>query len=1088
MLHIHHSNRLEALLGRLTRLLADPLADPMVPERVVVQHPGMGRWLAQELALRTGIAANLEFPLPAGALWDLLRHWVEDLPTASRWDRGPLTWRLFALLGELASDPELRAPALYLQGEPRELKTYQLARRIADLFDQYLVYRPDLVLGWEAGSGQPTQEGAAIWQARLWRELAADIGADPGSRHRAALFRELEEALCEGRPPATPLPERLVLFGLSALPPVHAGLLARLAAHLPVHLFVLSPCREYWADLVDEGRRARIHARELSRGAPDGAALLDVGNPLLPSWGRGGRAFQDLLIELGAEETVDYREPDPSRLLGLIQGDLLNLRDRRSSTPQDRTLLETNDGSLLVHACHSPQREIEVLQDRLLRLFEEIPGLRPREILVMAPDIDGYAPHIEAVLGAADEGDPTAIPYAIADRRLAAEQPLLAALESLLHLPDARLGAAEVLSWLGVPAISRRFGLKGDAVVRVRRWVAESGIRWGLDGGMRGELGLPDEDANTWRFGLRRLFLGYGLPAEERLFAEVLPYPDLEGAETEALGGLQGFIDALGRWRADLVEPRPIADWAAAINRLTEDLFDPDEEEAAVLQPLRQVLDQLCADAEVAAFQGPLGLDVLRAELGSRLEGGAQSQRFLTGRVTFCNMVPLRSVPARVLCLLGLNCRDFPRDQRPPAFDLMAADPRPGDRSHREDDRQLFLEALLSARECLHLSYLGRDQRDNGVKVPSVLIEELLAYLDGAFRFPDGIAPQDRLVVQHPLQPFSRRYFDGSDPRLYSFREDWCRAARTRPEPGCDRFVPAPLAPAPAGRSEVGTEWETLEIEDLIRFLRAPAAWFLRQVLGLARSEEEAALDESEPFVPNALEAWGLRQQVLHLAEQGRAADAPGLLRASGQLPHGAGGDLALDQALTQVSAFQLRLAPYLHAPLEPAELDLEVAGLRLVGWLPGLTAGGLVAQRMGRVRAVDRLGLWACHLALNLAQPVGVALHSILVAEEETLELGPVMSAAEHLGDLIALFRQGHGEPPPLFPETSLAYALHGWGNRVEEAWEGRRNGRGGERDAGAVRTAFRGRDPLDPPFADLALRVFGPLLAATLGEDEAT
>ncbi|MFY9973828.1 MAG: exodeoxyribonuclease V subunit gamma [Chromatiaceae bacterium] len=1085
MLHIHHSNRLEALLERLMGVLAAPLADPMAPERVVVQHPGMGRWLAQELALRAGIAANLEFPLPGRALWDLLGHWIEDLPETSPWDRGPLTWHIFRLLGELASDPDLRLPALYLEGEPRELKAYQLARRVADLFDQYLIYRPDLIASWESGSKHPTRDQAASWQGRLWGELATGIDEGPRSRHRATLFQAMEGALTEGRPPLTPLPERLLLFGLSALPPVHARLLARIAGHLPVHLFVLSPCREYWADLVDEGRRARIRARELSRGAADGAALLDVGNPLLASWGGGGKAFQDLLIDLGAAESAHYLEPDPSRLLGLIQGDLLDLRDRRTPQPQDRTLLEATDGSLLIHACHSPQRELEVLHDRLLRLFEQIPGLRPREILVMAPDIDVYAPHIEAVFGAATEGDPRDIPYAIADRRLASEQPLLGAVESLLRLPESRLGAAEVVGWLDIPAIARRFGLAGEPLARVRQWVAESGVRWGLDGAMRARLGLPDEDANTWRFGLRRLFLGYALPSEGELFADVLPYPDLEGPETEALGGLQAFIDALARWRTDLPEPRPLRDWATAVNRMTADLLDPDQEEETLLLPLRHALDELRADAEAAGFEGPVGIDVLRAELGSRLDRTGQAQRFLTGRVTFCNMVPLRSIPARVLCLLGLNGREFPREQRPPAFDLMAAHPRPGDRSRREDDRQLFLEALLSARDCLHLSYLGRDQRDNGIKVPSVLVEELLAYIEGSFRLPDGLGVRDRLVIQHPLQPFSRRYFDGSEPQLYSYRQDWCQAARTRPEAGSDQFVPVPLGPA--SRTKVGTERETLEIEDLILFLRAPAAWFLHTVLGIARSEEETTLDESEPFVPNALEAWGLRQQLFRLAEQGREADAPGLLRASGLLPHGAGGELALEGALARVSNFRQRLAPHLEPPLEPVELDLEVAGARLVGWLPGLTAQGLVTQRLGSVRAVDRLGLWVRHLALNLAQPEGVRPHSVLVAEEETLELRPVASAADHLADLVTLFRKGRTEPLALFPETSLAFVLHGPGNRLTEAWEGRRNGRAGERDAWAVRTAFRGRDPLAPPFADLASRVFAPLLAATPEGNEA-
>lgn len=1084
MLRIHYSNRLEILLDHLVQVLATPLADPLAPERVVVQHPGMGRWLAQELALRTGVAANLELPLPAEALWDLLGYWIEDLPARSQWDQGPLTWRLFALLAELAADPDLETPALYLAGEPRELKTYQLAHRIADLFDQYLVYRPTMVLAWESGQAQP--EPAARWQARLWREIANRIGNGPEARHRAALFQALELSLERGLAPRCALPQRLLLFGLSTLPPVYGRLLARLADQLPVHLFVLSPCREYWADLVDEGRLARARARDLSRGGPGDATHLDVGNPLLANWGQGGKTFQDTLIELGGQEAAEYREPDPTRLLGLIQGDLLNVTDRRASDPQGRTLLGAGDESLLIHSCHGPQREIQILHDRLLRLFEELEELRPRDILVMAPDIDTYAPHIEAVFGAVEAGDARAIPYAIADRRLTAEQPLLAALQSLLGLPDSRLGVPEVLGWLGIPAIARRFGLSARSLEPVRAWVEETGIRWGLDGRMRADLGLPEEDANTWDFGLRRLFLGYALPPEERLYASaqgpVLPYPDLEGPEAEALGGLQGFLDTLTRWRAELAHPRPLRDWTSAIHQLMADLLDPDEEEDTLLQPLRQALIQLQADAEAAGFEGALGLPVLRAELGSWLAGGTPTQRFLTGRVTFCSMVPLRSIPARVLCLLGLNGRDFPRDQRPPGFDLMALHPQPGDRSRREDDRQLFLEALLSARECLHLSYVGRDQRDNGVKVPSVLVEELLAYIRGSFRFADGLEPTKQILIEHPLQPFSRRYYDHSEPRLYSYREDWCRAARTRPEPGGDCFAPAVLAAAPTERAQVGPA--TLEISDLIRFLRAPAAWFLVRVLGLGSPDRETDLDASEPFVPDALEAWDLRQRLLSLAERGAEPEGPAILKATGLLPHGAVGDLILGQARQRVDAFRQRLAPYRQDPLEPLELDLQVAGLRLVGWLPGLTAQGLVIQRLGRVRAGDRLDLWVRHLALNLAQPRGVPPHSVLVSEETTTRLLPLATAAELLEELVVLFRQGQREPLPFFPETSLAFACHGLGSQVDTAWEGGPNGHRGERDAPEVRTAFRGREPLEPPFADIAARVFGPLLAATQDE----
>ncbi len=1116
------------LLDRLVRVLGRPLSDPLAPERIVVQNQGMARWLAQGLAERTGIAANLEFPLPARFLWELLGCWVEDLPTESDWDRGRLLWRIFALLDACADDPVFAEPARYLVGEgkgDRAIRTYQLACRVSDLFDQYLVYRPDLVLGWEEGAptdepspgGRRTDLGPSErWQAALWRRLAADI-AGP---HRAVLFQRLELALADGLAPLKPLPERVLLFGLSALPPVDCRVLARVAELIPVELFVLNPSREYWADLVDEGRKARTRARDLLAGAPDTSTLLDLGNPLLASWGHGGMAFQDQLIDMGGDtQDGDFEEPDPSALLGLIQGDLLNLNDRRTPDAVGRTELDPADRSIELHACHGPHREVQVLHDRLLRCFESLPGLRPRDIVVMAPDIDLYAPHIEAVFGGGRELGGQRIPWSVADRRLAAEEPLLAALAALLRLPDSRLGASEVLDWLAVPAIARRFvpnrgakaGLDAEALGRIRAWVSETGVRWGLDGDMRRGLDLPGEDGNTWAFGLRRLFLGYALPPGDRLYRGVLPYPDLEGPEAEALGGLQQLIDQLGRWRLVLARPRPLTEWAGTVNRLIADLMAPDEDEEDLLQPVRECLDRLAADAAAAGFDAPVGLPILDSEVAACLDCAAPAQRFLSGGVTFCNMVPMRSIPARVLCLIGMNGADFPRDRRPLGFDLMAANPRRGDRSRREDDRHLFLEALLSARERLHISYVGQDQRDNAPKVPSVMVAELLDYAQGAFRFADGVGPADRLVVRHPLQPFSRRYFEGSDPRLWSYREDWCRAARAGREPGSDCFAPAPLDdPGAEAIGAGGSQVEILELADLIRFLRLPADWFLTRTLGLARPDRAETLEETEPFVLDSLSGWDLRQRIFALGEDGREeSETRAVLRASGLLPHGAVAELILDDQCGRVGAFRAGLAAYLADPRAPLEVDLDLdlapepdrepgrdpgvaAGpkVRLVGWLDGLAGRGLVAYRLGGRKARDLLALWVRHLALNRLAPTGIEPRSLLVyerknprtggAELATVELQPVPDAQERLCDLAGLFYRGRREPLPLFPETSQAFADQGWDRTAWAAWEGGFKGPPGERDDWAVRTAWRGREPLDAAFEALALRVCGPLLAA--------
>jgi exodeoxyribonuclease V gamma subunit len=1064
MLHVHHSNRLERLLDELATVTAAPPADPFAPEPVVVQNPGMARWLAQCLAERQGIAANLDFPLPASFFWSVLEAWFPDLPAEAPLDRESLLWRVMAVLPGLLDQPAFREPAGYLAGEPAEQKLLQLCRRVADLFDQYLVYRPDRVLAWEAGEEDH-------WQAALWRAVAADARGD----HRAARLEDFGVAALS--PPARPLPERVSLFGLTALPPAYLEMLSGVAAHTEVHLFLLNPSREYWADLVSERSRARRQARALREGTTDTSGLLDVGNPLLASLGHAGQEFLDLLLERDGEHHEHFVEPEGEGLLVRLQRDLLELRDGRSPDPGGRETVSAGDASIRVHVCHGRMREVQVLHDALLAMFDAIPGLTPRDVVVMAPDIDAYAPLVDAVFGAAE--DHHQIPWSVSDRRVSAGQPALAAFLQLLALGRSRLAASEVLALIEVPAVQRRFGLTAAGLARIRGWVADSGIRWGLDGAMREALELPGEEANTWAFGLRRLFLGYALPPGEALWQGHAPCPDVEGGEAVWLGVLQELVGRLAHWRGELARPRPAAHWQASLNGLLADFLAPDEDEEPAVQALRDALDRLASGAAAAGLDRDLGIETVAAWLTDALAQTSPVSRFLTGRVTFCNMVPMRSLPFRVVCLIGLNDTDFPRDQRPAGFDLIAREPRRGDRSRRRDDRYLFLEALLSARDRLHLSYVGRDARDNGERVPSVLVSELLDYLERAYRPKGADSIRPLLRVEHPLQPFSPRCFDPGEPRLLSYAGHWLAAAQVETAAGEAPFADRLLDP-PEGDDGV------VELRDLMEWLVNPARWFLTRRLGLKLPQEAEVPEDVECFDLEALAGYGLRQSLLigAVAEEGLDDLLP-LLRAGGALPHGAVGELVLRETAESAEALAARVRPRLAAGGEAEELDLALGPLRVRGWLPPPGRDGPLRFRPAKLKAKDRLRAWVLHLGACALHPEE-AVETVHVAQDKTLVLGSVADPGPLLADLLGAYARGQREPLPFFPETSLALAAEAGEptGKVWAAWEGERNPGAESRDA-AVAIAWRGRHPLqEADLAEVAAtaeRIWGPCLAAS-------
>jgi exodeoxyribonuclease V gamma subunit len=1068
MFQTHQSNHLETLTDRLAELLRQPLRSPLAREIIVTQSNGMARWLALRLADRLGVCAHFDFQFPSTFLWEMARRVLHKLPPTSAFDRPVLNWRVMALLQEVGDEPAFAPVRAWLGDGRDDFRRYELAGRIADCFDQYLIYRPNWIARWENGEEDH-------WQAELWRRLASS-----GEGHRARVQEQFRRALQHGEVDRRRLPERVAIVGLSALPPLYLDLLAELSRFIDVHLLLLNPCQEYWGDIRAERDLAR-----LGEDIDPEAEYLTVGHPLLASLGKQGRDFIDLLQGYARAEWDGFVEPMGEDLLHRLQADILHLRER--GTHEHPPLrLPPDDDSLQVHVCHGPMREVEVLHDQLLALFEAHRDLRPSDVIVMAPDIVRYGPLIEAVFDAAPRE--RRIPFSVADQGLPVENPLVEAFFELLDLSGERFDAAQVMSLLEPPAVRRRFGLGEDDLDRVRHWVRAVGIRWGINAGIKDSWSLPTTAEHTWQAGLDRLLLGYALPGQGReLYAGILPYDEVEGGEAQALGGLQSFLDELFGLHHGLRDQRPLTDWITTLYALLNRFFEAREREENELQLIRTALETLGEQAEQAQFAEPVSLSVVKSALRELLnapESGAG--RFLGGGVTCCAMVPMRSIPFAVVCLIGMNDDAYPRPNQPVGFDLMAGAFRRGDRSRRRDDRYLFLETLLSARRCFYLSYVGQNIRDNSVLPPSVLVSELLDMVDRSFVTAEDGRPSAQFVTRHPLQPFSRRYFTG-DSRLFSYAREWIEASRLA---GRGERDAAALLTAELSEPEPTLRWVTLD--GLTQFFKNPAKWLLRERLGIRVDEGEEALETREPFVPNALESYQMLEEMLELHREGRpAAEIATIMRANGALPHGQVGECVFAEAYERVERFAGRLGRvFPRRAGNPLELDLMLGEFRLTGRLTGMTPAGWVGYRLAKIKAGDYLKLWLHHLALNAMELDDVTRQSYWVGEDQLVTLEPMEQPEALLRGLLEWYWQGSQGLLHFFPKSGLAYIqqLHKdkepnpdkalWAAR--RAWEGEERRPGtAERENAYYQLAFGDSDPLDEKFMTLAMAVFGPLFA---------
>ncbi len=1013
----HRSNRLEALADALAAVVETPLSSPFAKETILVPSRALGAWLSTELAKRHGVWANADFKTP--------RAWLGALTGGDDGATDPfqpeaLAWSIAALLPKHLEDIAFAEVRRYLSDDKDGTKRLALAERIARLFDRYILHRPELVASWQRGEG-------AHWQAKLFRSLVVKHGETHMAARVDRLVAKLKSGACEG------LPERLSVFAVGQQPSVVKRALDAVAAIVPVHTFE---------------------------------------------------------VELGTAVAGEHT------ILAHVQRgcsiDAAVSAERRALDPADR--------SVSVHACHSAMRECEVLRDQILAALQADPSLEPRDIRVLCPDLESYAVAIDAVFGV-DPKDSQHLPYRIADRPAGAALPVVEALLALIDTAASRMTAPAVLDLLYREPIRARFGLSESDIETVRGWIVDSGIRWAADEEHRAEVGQPAFRQNTWAFGIDRLLLGYAMGADgDATYEGVLPTDDIDGSSGSILGALSSFSENLFALRRELLGVASLDVWRRRLASALETYLASGRTMEFQHQIVRTALDAIVARAAAAGFaeEVPLAVvrDALAADLGER--GGGFDLG--VGAITFASLAPGRCVPARVVALLGMNDGAFPRAMRPLGFDLMAEDPRPDDPSPRDEDRRIFQEALLAAREQLVVTFVGRSIKNDAERPPSVVVSEMLDAIDAGFSWHGTKPASEHIVVPHALHAFSPRYFrTDADGRLFSHAIAAAEAAKVMgaPRQPTPWFVGAAVPPPPGE-----DEGRPVTIDELCAFFAHPVEAFVKRRVGAYVPRDVPPLDDREPFALDGLQRWAVQTPLVARARGGEdLREIPPALAGSGELPLGTVGEVLYEE-LHPGPGKMGALVRDLLGPNAPAPLEIDVAlegldgGARVLGWLRSVGPKAQVLHRFSWARGKHELDAWIRHLAMLAA---GVRRETFMISkgldEPEVHRFTKVPRPKEHLADLVALYRLGQRMPLPLFPDPASEYALKiGKGKSPEQAliaakgtyekgYDGPKNPYVvkvyGERDPlHPTFRLFHADDTSPPSFADVAVRVFGPLL----------
>jgi exodeoxyribonuclease V gamma subunit len=1007
---------MEYLMDALASVIKDPIEDPFLFEEIVIQSRGMKQWISIELAKKNGICANINYSFP--------RDVIESFSLKSQFDSNILFFKIMDLLPELIYDDKFSSIKAYLAEDKDGIRLYQLCSNIAALFDDYRVYRQDLLLNWQNNVEMfKGKHDALAWQSVLFRELI-NSGFD---------FFPIEIAEDFDR---QNLSHRISVFGISSYPPLFLNFFEKLSSFFDINLFLLVPSKEFFGYSSSHFSGAEGLEQE---------SFIEQGNPLVASLGKAGRDLQVLI------EEFNYYEPlpdlwqdsllDSETMLSYIQSDILNLYERKSGKDVEPVkALSKRDNSVSIHSCHTPIREIQVLKDQLLNLFENNPDLMPDDVIVMMPDIESYAPLIESVFSIEHK-----FSYTISDRKQQTESETIKAFLKIIKVMGSRFELHPVLDLLTQTSVTVKFSIDQAELNIIEKYVENAGVRWGIDSKYKKEAGFPEFEENTWQFGIQRLMLGYAMPENSNaFFCNFLPAECPEGLDAEIFGRLVLFLDTLFTGATSFLTSKPGSDskqksisefcksFALVLNSMIAKTTDNEKEFLFILDSIRQIESQ----AEQALFDKKISFAVAFKMLEEKLSQSVSAGSFMTGGITFCNLMPMRSIPFKVVCLVGMDEQSFPRKSGSRSFDLIEQFPRMGDKNVRDEDRYLFLEALMSARENLVITYTGFDIKDNSAIPCSTIVSELIDVIMDSFQ----IESEDDIICFHQLQPFSSRYFSKPDifrseqDKYFSFSNHALKISENlkRKSDKKELFLNKDLSLHDIAE-------ESISLDNFCCFFRQPLEYILKNRLGIVLQESAILKEDREPVVLNQLDHYQIGADILDESIKAKQLNFNyDRHRASGKLSFGQKGRVDLEDIYTKVSPIYKKAETIIKDEVTAVHnADINLDGVSLSGSIDNIIEEqGRYILTFGKLNSQRLLKAWIYHLALNASSRDADPLKTILIgknpgqsketAQEIVFSEIDCDVASKVLSELIACYQSGSVKPFIFFSETSFEFVKH--------------------------------------------------------------
>lgn len=971
---------LEKLADQLATNISQRHKSVFQPVYVVTQTEGMNSWLKVKLAQTNGIAANIIFLKPNELIGKIyFRLGGSYKPVLSSDEH---QWIIFRILADEDFVAKFPFIAAYYAADTigHEAKRLALSKKIADLFDQYQIYRREMILKWNKDEYYFPDNADEKWQQYLWRASKRILQDKFPDKTEIASYIEnqiKDPDKLQGFGLQFPI---IYFFGLSLITDYHLHIFQQVAKSIHLQFLILNPALgDYWFEDINAKKLAFYQAV----GKRDSSEEV-TGNTLLLAW---GKLIQDSFSLLFKDDAIinNYVEiPSEASscdsLLHKIQHSINSYSNLNKEIRED----DLQDGSIVINACYNPIREVQALYNYLVRLFiEKTQSLSVRDVVVMVSNIDLYAAYIQSVF----DNAPYKFRYTIADERYSLKDNIANALQALLNITEQNFDAESLAELLDYSSIRKMFKLTNPDLIR--RIIRAANIRFGIDGNA-----IDDTKYVSWKYGIKRIMFGICMAdtgAFEYEGETFYPINEVEGFDRFEVTGFVYLVESL----IDSIEKRKrnrsLSNWAAYVeevlhNFVCEKEENNDEDYLVLIKKLESynLVDEV--------FNEPISYDIFIKDFLGQISQATQNRTFAQGGITFCSFIPMRSIPFKVVALLGMDAAKFPRKDRNVGFNLMEIERKQGDRSIKENDNHLFLETLLSAKENFYISYTGQSVKDNSAIPPSIVVDELLDYIQSAMVSETDAKKQ--LIQLQPLHNYSRKY-NRENEKLYNY-------LLTDREP-INFFLEGERIPE--------FSFDEIDIHEFQRFLSNPLKGYFNRALGIYYNEEEVLAETTEKFSLNPLEISQLKNKLLEAEAFTLETIASDELK-RGNLPL-----KNMARAIVNDTTAQIEGAKENYEHLrngnqpESIDIDLTISNSVLKGKIDGIFGDRLIITSFS---ARENKHLFRGYLYYLIATASGKNLKLTFISKEKGVHEAEKLNREEsisRLAELIAFYKDAHKE-----------------------------------------------------------------------------